>query len=206
MSEPCARPSHPEAGFTLVETLVALAVLALLLGTLATTLNVMGNAMRRGSRDIDRVDMIARGLAAVRRDMMRMERVVARDKTGTRFVFSGTRQSVSFVVVEPNYPAEPGSYQISYDVRGSGAAAELVRTRDAYEPDRAPAKGKRDESSDVVVLEGPYRFAFSFLERDGTRVRWVERWSNRRRLPRSSYGRGWMRRSPASARSRRRAR
>lgn len=174
---------NDQSGFTLIEVLVAVAIVAMMLGTIGTALRLMSDAASRGSRDVDRLDMVSRGLAAIRQDIARMERVVAMERKEARFVFEGAASHMSFVVIEPSYPSDPGSYIVSYSVRKYGGGAQFVRARDIYDPDKRTKRGVRDDAAEVVVLEGPYRFELSFLTQVGPRQQWSPRWNQPGQLP-----------------------
>lgn len=175
-----------EAGFTIIEIVVAIGLVGLVLALSATAHRVISGAGLWGARTVDRLDMTSRSLAAMRRDLQRIERAVG--QTGAardRFVFVGDKQAVSFVVIEPPYPTEAGAYQVSYRVRRTKEGAQLLRARRLYDPDRRPSGRDDDTASDdaVVVVEGPYAMTFSYLDRQGDRSKWGDRWSQPRRLP-----------------------
>ncbi len=172
-----------QAGFTLIEVLAALVVLAMLLTLTGTALRVLANSAARGSKIIDRLDMVARGYAAMRKDLVRVERAVRTERNGDRFIFSGDGQGLSFVMIEPGYPTEPGSYLISYAVQRTEAGLGLVRARDVYDPKSKGPPRSRAESAEVTIIEGPYRYKFSYYERAGSRIGWVDRWTETRRMP-----------------------
>lgn len=172
-----------EAGFTLIEVLAALALSAMALTVAVQGVRLVVKTAGKSTAAIDRLDMIARGVAAVREDLARMEHVWEMRRGGRAYVFRGEARSLSFVVSEPPFPADPGTYAISYDIRSSGQGSQLLRSREAYEPGARRERTGRADSEAVVVLEGGYRFAFSYLERAEGRVRWLDRWTDRRRLP-----------------------
>lgn len=165
-----------EAGFTLVEVLVAITVSAVMLGSVGTALRLMGNSSERSRRVVERIDMLTRGLAALRQDVARIERVVEIDAGVPRFVFEGGPERMRFVVVEPAWPADPGSYLVTWTIRRHDATAELVRTRDVYDPAGVTSERRApDQGSEVVVLEGPYRFTLAYLA-PGARSDWTPHW------------------------------
>ncbi|MDX2159241.1 MAG: prepilin-type N-terminal cleavage/methylation domain-containing protein [Hyphomicrobiaceae bacterium] len=175
--------SRRQAGFTLAEILVAVVVTAVLMAMATTSLRMLAGASEQGARQADRVEMLTRGYAALRRDLQRIERgvTVGRDKE-VRYLFEGGPAAMSFLVVDPSFPTGSGTYVVTYTVAGSGGRAELLRGRTAYtEGSRTPARQADDER--IAVIEGPYRIRLAYFDRGGGRERWVERWTDKLRLP-----------------------
>ncbi|MFA5950917.1 MAG: prepilin-type N-terminal cleavage/methylation domain-containing protein [Hyphomicrobium sp.] len=170
-----------DAGFTLVEVLVALAISAMLMATLGTALKVVSDGSARSSRLIDRLDMMSRGLAAVQHDLSGMERAVIIEQGNPRLLFEGSSNHVQFVSIEPAQPTHPGSYLISYSVRQQGTVGQLVRSRSIFEYQPPTRDAGPSESDEVVVLEGAYRYAFSF--EDQATGQWLEQWTDASALP-----------------------
>jgi general secretion pathway protein J len=173
---------HRQAGMTLVELIVALAVVALTLGAAATGMRLLGRSSDRGARHITHQDMLSRGVDAVRRDVERMQRVVRTRERQAEFVFYGDAKSLIFVVVEPPVPNEAGPYFILYSVDESDGAGTLVRSRAPYNAAAINLNRLRGQD-DVTVLEGPYSFRFSYFDSKAERERWRARWQDPSRLP-----------------------
>ena len=57
-----------------------------------------------------------------------------------------------------------------------------MRARAPFDAGAKDINALRGED-EVVVLEGPYTFRFSYYERKEGRERWVPRWTERDRLP-----------------------
>ena len=173
------------AGFTLLEVLAAIAVMAIMLGSASAALNLLSNAAIRGATQTDRLDMIARGVAAVRNDISGIRRVTTtdRDKGKLRFFFKGEDRMMQFVLIEPSYPSEPGSYFITYQIRSSGGQTQLVRSREPFEFDQRKRDSKRRDPSEVIVLDGPYRVEFGYLTRTTRGVEWAAKWTDDRVMP-----------------------
>ena len=165
-----------QAGFTLIEVLVALVVTAAVVAVSGHALRVVTLTAGRGIDAINRLDTITRGISVLRRDLTRLERIVEGEPGKTRFAFVGTRQQLSFALVEPGFPTEPGTYWITYSVRKTKGLNQLVRSREPYE--REGRRDKRGGEESVVVLEGPYDLAFMFEERTAARPRWVPAWTD----------------------------
>jgi general secretion pathway protein J len=127
--------------------------------------------------------MLSRGVDALRRDIERLERVVRGRGREADFVFHGDEKSLVFVAVEPPVPSEPGPYFIVYSVAEGADGGALVRSRAPYDGTAKDIRRLRTQD-DVTVLEGPYAFRFSYLERKDGQERWVPKWLPRDRLPR----------------------
>ncbi len=185
-----ARPSSlsrsNEAGFTLVELLVGIALMATVMGLCVSMYSAISGRSRWGGAQASRLDMTSRGLAALRHDLQRVQRVVVRAKDKDQFFFTGKRSEVSFAVFDPAYPTEAGTFVVTYLLRKQGGFAQVIRTRTTY--DLADERGRRSTRArqteeDVVVLEGPYDFTFTYLERQGDKSTWVDTWTQTTRLP-----------------------
>lgn len=176
-------PEQREAGFTLVELLASLSILAVLLGLVALALDIVGRGWDRAALLVSDRDMIARGGDAIRGDLARLGRPVALVGDRPVFLFSGAESEVRFVAVEPPYPTEPGPHLIQLAVRRSGDVTRLVRARLPWHPKLTlnPAQPFRDE---VIVLEGPFDLRFGYLEASGGAGRWLDRWPHQDRMPR----------------------
>ncbi len=179
----------PQAGFSLLEVLVAMALLTLVIGMVGTTINIVMLSVDRGVSDINRVDMMSRAHSALRTDIMRLQRIVEAETKGAgsaQYRFVGRKRELAFVVSEPDYPTDAGSYVITYRFHSVGDGGELVRSRDLFEPAQAHRRrrARKDRSADVTVLEGAYTVTFEYLAVRGRQLRWVSKWIDDRALPR----------------------
>lgn len=172
-----------DAGFTLLEVLAAIAVMAIMLGSASTALNLLSNVAIRGATQTDQLDMIARGVAAVRNDIAGMRRVMITDKDKRRFLFKGEARMMQFVLIEPSYPSDPGSYLVTYSVRRGGGQTQLVRSREPFDHRRRRRDSEGKDPSEVVVIDGPYRVDFGYLARTVRGVEWAAKWTDDRSMP-----------------------
>jgi prepilin-type N-terminal cleavage/methylation domain-containing protein len=178
----------PAAGFTLIEMLVAVALMSSVIALAMSLYTAISGTSRLGGAQASRMDMAARGLGALRHDVQRLQRVVEREKDKDQFVFTGKRGEISFPIVDPAYPTEAGSYVVTYKIRGQKQLSQLVRQRTPYDvvgdtARRQSSRQRRQSEEEVVVMEGPYEFTFSYLERVDDKVRWVDNWTQATRLP-----------------------
>ena len=131
--------SHRQSGFTLIETVVALTMLAVILSLATVGLRALGTSASRGARTIDRNDMMARGLDVVRTDLERIERLVRVEGKVAQFTFTGDAVAIEAIVLEPPYPGEGGLFRLTYAVAKVGGVTRLVRARVPYRDDGAAA-------------------------------------------------------------------
>lgn len=175
-------PGDPQSGVTLVEIVVALAVVALTLGIAAGGLRLLGRSGERGAAVVARHDVLSRGIDVLRRDIERLERVVWKHGDTPEFVFDGDADRLTFVAIEPAFPTEAGPYFLIYAVRQRPDGAVLTRERAPYRAS-VPDIRRLAGPDPVAIIEGPYRLRFLYLERKEGRQRWLPQWSDPQRLP-----------------------
>jgi general secretion pathway protein J len=127
------RRHRPEAGFTLIEVLVSLVLLALLLALLAGGLRYARSTWEAAARldQLAGADMAETFLRARLAEAMPL---YEQRKAGTvRALFRGDADSMSFVAPAPNGPAGTGLYRYTLEAaagagpgRGSGRRALVV--------------------------------------------------------------------------------
>ena len=167
---------------TLVEIVVALVIIAMTFAMAAGALRVLARSGGIGTELIGRHDMISRGIDALRHDIERLERIALGKQAGDpQFEFVGTERTLAFVLVEPPFPSHAGLFFVRYSIGEREGRGQVVRSRTPFvagSPSLAPPA-----EDAVTVLDGPYRFGFSYLERREGRERWVPRWTDRTSLP-----------------------
>jgi len=197
-------PSAREAGFTLMELLVSIALMGLVLAGLGAGLSTVAKGWDRHSGHLANQDMLLRAQSQLVRDMGSIERISwaasasARQIPGNtdalqsqtlrnepnssdesddrppRFIFKGEPDRIRFIAIEPPRPSRPGPYILSYGVSDGG---KLVRSRVRFHPD---IKDLEDLSfkDPVTLIAGSYRYRFSYGEQfsadDGISNAW--RW------------------------------
>jgi general secretion pathway protein J len=171
------------AGFTLIEALIATALMAMILAALATiTAQWMPN-WNRGIARVQRDEDLARGLDRLVADVAAAEFVPITRQT-LRPYFNGASHSVTFVrtALSPNAP--PGLEIVRFAEDNDANRPVLVRTRAPFLP-VVEDRNDREQPhfSDPVALVGaPYRIWFSYAGID--RV-WRDTWQNEPLLPRA---------------------
>jgi general secretion pathway protein J len=121
--------SRPEAGFTLIEVLVSLVLLALLLVLLAGGLRYARSTWDAAARldEVAAADMADTFLRARLAEAMPL---YEQRKAGTvRALFQGTSDSMSFVAPAPNGPAGAGLYRYTLEAAGGGGGQRTLVVR-----------------------------------------------------------------------------
>jgi general secretion pathway protein J len=168
-------------GFTLLEALVAVALMGVLLATLAT---VTAQWMRGWKAGFDRVqgaDLLGLGLDRIVADLAAAE-FVSPGGANARPLFDGTPSSVTFVrsAIGPN--ASAGLEIVRLGETDDARGRVLVRTRVPFVPVTAEDidAGELEFTNPIVLVRPPFQVSFAFAGRD--RI-WQETWHDVVELP-----------------------
>jgi general secretion pathway protein J len=178
--------AHRDAGFTLLEMLVAMGILALVVTLAAGGMRFVSAGWERGARAaeanaaIGLVQDLLRGKAAA------AVRLFWPDETrGYAATFSGEPKGVAMVVVEPPYPDRPGLATAIFRVEQAGANQALRFARAPFDR-RARGFAALPPTDDLILAETGGDFSFSYYgAAPGNSVaRWFDRWTDTTRPPR----------------------
>lgn len=173
-----------QSGMTLMELVVALALLALIVGSLAAALGT-------GITASASVDARAQGDETLRGAHTTLRRYVGQARplkwrAGTReqVAFAGDAQSLGFTAIMPPWPGSGGLYRVRVGLEDRPGGLALVLRR-------APTAGERQDydladAPDVAVLAtGVAAIRFSYFGwDDATRAgAWRQDWRGQRSLP-----------------------
>jgi len=170
-----------EGGFTLIETIAALALMGLVLSALASITAQWLPNWNRGVDRLQRGEAVAVALQRIAADLAAAEYVPA-NRESRHPLFEGSELSVTFVrtAIGPN--AGPG-----LDVVHLGEAADrrefvTVRSRERFAP--LPVGSSLSEQlhfgDPVVLLRAPYRLSFAYAGPDRM---WKTTWRGNKSLP-----------------------
>jgi general secretion pathway protein J len=168
------------AGFTLIETLIATALMVAIISALATVTAQWLPNWNRGFVHVQRTELASMGL----------ERIVA-DLTAAEFIlpyaeakaplFVGTELSVTFVrsTLGPN--TRPGLEVVRIAETADQRGLAMVRATAPFVPLAPDGSGAQPRFGDPVVLvRAPYRVSFSYAGDDRA---WRSSWGNAVMLP-----------------------
>jgi general secretion pathway protein J len=177
------RCNRSSAGFSLIEALVAMALMGMILAALATVIAQWLPNWNRGLVQLQRNEQIALGVERMIADLAAAEFIPASRDT-LRPLFDGAMRSVTFVRIGAGPAAGPGLEIVRLAEVSDGREPMLLRTRAVFAP-VSPGSLRRNEpnfSDPVVLLRGPYRLSFSYAGKD--RI-WRDTWRQQFELPRA---------------------
>jgi general secretion pathway protein J len=170
-----------EDGFTLLEALVAVALMGMLLAMLATVTAQWIAGWKAGFERVQRADLLGLGIDRIAADLAAAE-FVSLGGENARPLFDGAPSSVTFVrsAIGPNASAglEIVRLRETDDARGR----VLVRDRVPFVPVTAKdlATGELEFTNPIGLVRPPFDVSFAFAGRD--RV-WQETWHDVIQLP-----------------------
>lgn len=174
-------------GFTLIETVVALTLLAVMLAMLFAGLRTGIRAWDSGSGRGDRADQVLLAWSFVRKELTAAFPWRLKDPLSVRLAFKGERERLRFVSMRPAEIGGGGLAFVSFEFeppRGAGGSGRLVMRRSfaaAENRDFAPV----DEAEKFALLEGVSvaRFEYYGAENDTMPPAWSDKWDYPQRLP-----------------------
>jgi general secretion pathway protein J len=170
-----------EGGFTLIESLVALALTGLVLSALA---NITARWLPNWNRGLDRIqrsEMIGITLQRLAEDLADALPVPASASDMGPF-FAGSERSITFVraALGPNAGPELDVIQLAETTDRAGLATVRSRTQFRPVPPDALASNQFHFREPVVLLRTPYRLTFAYA---GDDEEWQSSWRDPSKLP-----------------------
>jgi general secretion pathway protein J len=177
MSARARRNFADEAGFTLIEVLMATLLMTIILGALATVTAQWLPNWNRGMARVARAERLAIGLERIAADLSVAE-MIPINADARAPLFEGAELSVTFVrtAVGPN--SRPGLEIIRLIEKADAQGLALVRERASFVPMAADAQIRFADQ--VVLIRSPFRVSFSYAGPDQV---WQKEWRGQKQLP-----------------------
>jgi general secretion pathway protein J len=175
------RCRHHAAGFTLLESLIATALMAMILAALATITAQWLPGWNRGLARVQRAEQLALGLERLVADLAAAE-LIPIGREARQPLFDGTDRSVTLVRTAAHPNGGPGLEIVRIAEVGSERGPVLVRARAPFVPVAINDRDQPDFTDPVVLVRAPYRLSFSYAGAD--RI-WQDSWRQATLTPRA---------------------
>jgi general secretion pathway protein J len=179
-----------ESGFTLIETIAAFAIGAVVILAAAALLHNVAFSFDHGANRVTNGERLALAAERLATDIGSAGFVLQKTSAGTAAAFAGGTTRIVFISQEGadaglrRDDRLPGQEVVSLTAEAAGDGTQIVRRRALWPGPRTPFDTV-PLKDDVVLLEGTFDAAFSFARSaaDGT-LSWVDSWTGERTLPR----------------------
>lgn len=174
-------------GFTLLETVIALTLLAAMLAMLFAGLRTGIRAWDAGSQRGDRADQALLVWSFLRKELNAAFPWRFKDPLAVKLAFKGERERLRFVSMRPAEIGAGGLAFVAFEfepARGARETGRLVMRR-AFAAAGHQDFAALDEAERFTVLEGVggARFEYFGSENDSSAPAWNDRWEFPQRLP-----------------------
>jgi len=177
MKAPARQTLAEEAGFTLIEVLVATLLMTVILAALATVSAQWLPNWNRGMTRVQRAERLALGLDRIVADLSVAE-MMPLNADAKVPLFEGAELAVTFVrtAVGPN--TRPGLEIVRLVEKADAQGLAMVRERAPFAP--MPRDAQIRFADQVVLIRSPLRVTFSYAGPDQV---WQRDWRDRMQLP-----------------------
>jgi general secretion pathway protein J len=166
-----------EAGFTLIEVLLATLLMTVILAALATVTAQWLPNWNRGMARVQRAERLAIGLDRIVADLSVAE-MIPMNADAKVPLFEGSELAVTFLrtAVGPN--TRPGLEIIRLVEKADSQGLAMVRERAPFAP--MPSDAQIRFADQVVLIRAPFRVTFSYAGSDQV---WQPDWLGKTQLP-----------------------
>jgi len=177
MSAKLRRALADEAGFTLIEVLVATLLMTVILAALGTVTAQWMPNWNRGMARVQRAERLALGLDRIVADLTVAEMVPINSDARVP-LFEGSELAVTFVRTAVGPQTRPGLEIIRLVEKADSQGLALVRERAPFLP--MPRDAQILFGDQVVLIRAPFRVTFSYAGPDQI---WQKEWRGQMQLP-----------------------
>ncbi len=167
-------------GFTLLEMVVALSILALIAGSIAVTLRLAAGSMERGEEEARGTARLRAGIGILARAIRSADPAgIPMDNGASAPYFTGTRDGVRFLSAAPSSSVSGRGFRLlsffgGEDAKGMGLA---LSESSPFRADGAQGWEGTDSPRVIVREAGEVSFSYSLgPSKDGT-WEWIESWN-----------------------------
>ncbi|MBC9876239.1 general secretion pathway protein GspJ [Bradyrhizobium sp. INPA01-394B] len=166
-----------EAGFTLLEVLLATLLMTVILAALATVTAQWLPNWNRGIARVQRAERLATGIDRIVADLSVAEQIAVNGDAKAP-LFDGAELSVTFLRTALGPSLRPGLEFIRLVEKADSEGLALVRERAPFQP--MATGGQIRFVDQVVLIRAPFRVSFAYAGPDRT---WQPTWHGQGQLP-----------------------
>jgi general secretion pathway protein J len=168
-------------GFTLMEVLVAMTLLALLMTALSGSIGFVGRSWDRGWETGEKSAAFSRIEGTLRRMIERSVPVTLRAGKNRGFLFQGTATGMRLVAHDAPSGLAGALYVQEIAATGTGSQRQLLFRQYPY----GSGATRPDAASEAQMLSGDFSIAFSYFgsPRPPAPPVWLDSWTSDRTLP-----------------------
>jgi general secretion pathway protein J len=166
-----------EAGFTLIEVLLATLLMTVILAALATVTSQWLPNWNRGMARVQRAERLSMGLDRIVADLAVAEMMPVNGDAKAP-LFEGSELAVTFLRTAAGPNARPGFEIIRFVEKADSEGLALVRERAPFAP--MPSDTQIRFVDQVVLIRLPFRVTFSYAGPDHV---WQPDWRGQMELP-----------------------
>jgi len=180
---PLRHTAAGDAGFTLLEMLVAISLLGIILALAYGGLRIGVKSADRGERFIERAEQMRAAQGFLRSQLSQTLSLTIEEHDGERELFLGEEEKMSFVAAMPGYLGRGGpQIQTVWLQRGEGGLEMLFAHRLLNVPDDEP------QGEPVLLMDHIRRGHFEYLPLAGSEEADREQWTSEWDLPNAVPG------------------
>lgn len=179
------RNSDRAAGFTLLELLIAMAILAALAGLMAGSLSFGATVWSKSDAVAERTEQSIIAQRFLRRMLGEAQPLVHADTRRDRLLaFDGRRAELKFVTGSLSHAAIGGPYLVYVHLIGSGSDKSLAISWRELAPDLEDFDTSKDQETSVL-MNGVSDLEITYFGKltSGDDRQWQSSWENRKQLP-----------------------
>ncbi|WP_158756307.1 prepilin-type N-terminal cleavage/methylation domain-containing protein [Dyella sp. S184] len=172
------------AGFTLLEVLASLVLLALLLVGVYSGLRTATHSVRSGTAAIERIDQVRSAEEFLRRELAQsLIQPISHNERGEAIYFVGSAREMRYIAPLPGYLGKLGpQLQRLQLVDDGNRGLRLELSLAVLPPDGQPPKPLGDPQVLLDHIKGG-SFSYRGVDADGHPVPWSGTWADGRALP-----------------------
>jgi len=176
--------SHRPAGFTLLEVLASLMLLALLLLGVYSGLRTATHSVQSGTAAVARIDQIRSAQQFLQRELAQsMAQPISHNDRGENIYFVGNEHELLYVAPLPGYLGKLGPQLQSLKLVDEGHGdSSLVLSLALLPPDGQPPKPVGDPQVLIDHIHGG-SFSYRGVDVQGHAIPWSATWPDGRLLP-----------------------